>query len=87
MARKPKQLTIARDPMRYLKARGAKWHYVCRVPAHFAHIDGRGTIQISLKTSSLDVAQLRRDSLERADELLWCAVRMLWGADDHMTAS
>lgn len=71
MARKPKQLTIARDPMRYLKARGAKWHYVRRVPAHFAHIDGRGIIQISLKTSSLDVAQLRRDSLERADELLW----------------
>jgi integrase len=60
-----------RDPLRYLKARGSKWHYVRRVPGHFSHIDDRGTIRISLKTSSLDVAQIRRDALERADDLYW----------------
>lgn len=68
-ARKITQPTL--DPMRYLKARGPKWHYVRRVPAHFALIDNRGTIQVSLKTSSVDVAKLRRDALERADDLFW----------------
>lgn len=57
--------------MRYLKARGSKWHYVRRVPEHFSHIDPRGTIRTSLKTSSLDVAKLRRDAMERADDLFW----------------
>ncbi len=57
--------------MRYLKARGSRWHYVRRVPEHFTHIDSRGVIQRSLKTSSLDIAQLRRDAMERADELFW----------------
>lgn len=71
MARKLERIEIVRDPLRYLKRRENRWHYVRRVPAHFAHIDGRGVIQISLKTSSLDVAQLRRDALERADELYW----------------
>lgn len=59
------------DPMRYLKARGPKWHYVRRVPGHFSLLDDRGTIQVSLKTSSVDVAKLRRDALERADDLFW----------------
>lgn len=57
--------------MRYLKARGSKWHYVRRVPNHFTVVDNRGLIQVSLKTSSLDVAKLRRDALERADDLHW----------------
>jgi len=59
------------DPLRYLKARGSKWHYVRRVPNHFQTIDNRGVIQVSLKTSSVDVAKLRRDALERADDLYW----------------
>lgn len=66
-----KTVALIRDPMRYLKARGAKWHYVRRVPEHFAHMDARGLIQLSLKTSSLDVAKLRRDAMERADDLFW----------------
>lgn len=66
-----KIVEIARDPLRYLKARGSKWHYVRRVPTHFAAIDPRGLIQVSLKTQSLDVAKLRRDALERADDLFW----------------
>ncbi|OHV85911.1 hypothetical protein LCM4579_00690 [Ensifer sp. LCM 4579] len=57
--------------MRYLKERSGNWHYVRRVPAHVAFLDDRGTIQISLKTRSLDVAKLRRDAHERADDLYW----------------
>lgn len=64
------------DPMRYLKVRGTRWHYVRRVPTDFALLDDRGTIQISLKTSSVDVAKLRRDALERADDLLWQGLAM-----------
>lgn len=59
------------DPMRYLSARGSKWSYVRRVPGHFSLLDDRGTIRVSLKTSSVDVAKLRRDALERADDLFW----------------
>jgi integrase len=66
-----KTTAVIRDHMRYLKARGSKWHYVRRVPSQFEAIDDRGTIRASLKTSSLDVAKLRRDALERADDLYW----------------
>ncbi|MDB5582784.1 MAG: integrase [Bradyrhizobium sp.] len=59
------------DPMRYLKQRGSSWHYVRRVPKHFSLIDSRGIIQISLKTRSIEVARLRRDLLENADDMLW----------------
>jgi integrase len=61
----------ALDPLRYLKQRGTSWHYVRRVPKHFALVDSRGIIQVSLKTRSLEVAKLRRDLLENADDLHW----------------
>ncbi len=57
--------------MRYLKERKGNWQYVRRVPAHVAAFDDRGLIQTSLKTKSAEVAKLRRDALERADELYW----------------
>ncbi len=63
MASRKMPAPVLRDPMRYLKARGAKWHYVRRVPFQFSHLDSRGLIQVSLKASSVDVAQLRRDAL------------------------
>lgn len=66
-----KTIIIDLDPMRYLKRRGKKWHYVRRVPTHFHSLDGRGLVQVSLKTASLEVAKLRRDALERADDLFW----------------
>lgn len=71
MARKTHGKAAALDPMRYLKERRSNWHYVRRVPAHIAFIDDRGTIQTSLKTRSLEVAKLRRDAHERADDLFW----------------
>lgn len=66
-----KVLEVTRDPMRYIKARGGKYHYVRRVPTQFSAFDKRGLIQVSLKTASLDVAKLRRDAMERADDLFW----------------
>jgi integrase len=57
--------------MRYLFPRGSKWHYIRRVPEHVAHLDSRGRIQKALRTTSLEVAKLRRDAMERADDLFW----------------
>jgi integrase len=62
------------DPMRYLQRRGTKWYYRRRIPLHYSHIDDRGTITVSLKTRSLDVAMIRRDTMERADELFWAGL-------------
>lgn len=61
----------ALDTMRYLKLRGGWWHYYRRVPAHVAALDPRKWVQVALKTKSADVAKLRRDALERADDLHW----------------
>ncbi|CAN7177355.1 tyrosine-type recombinase/integrase [Rhizobium rhizogenes] len=74
MARKKISEAPPLDPMRYLKNRKGSWHYVRRVPAHFAYIDDRQLIQLSLKTRSIDVAKLRRDSNELADDLYWQAL-------------
>ncbi|WP_256619787.1 DUF6538 domain-containing protein [Parvularcula maris] len=65
---------IARDPDRYLKRRGTRWHYVRRVPTHAQSWDDRKLIQVSLKTHSVEVARLKRDALEQADELYWSGV-------------
>lgn len=70
----PKSPISGQDADRYLKQRGSRWHYVRRVPSHAQGWDGRQLIQISLKTSSLEVARLKRDALERADELYWSGV-------------
>ncbi|MEM7518554.1 MAG: DUF6538 domain-containing protein, partial [Planctomycetota bacterium] len=59
---------------RFLKLRGRRWHYVRRVPKHVADWDARGTIQLSLKTASLEVARIKRDEIEKADDLYWSGV-------------
>lgn len=61
----------ALDPSRYLKLRGGWWHYYRRVPTHVAALDERRWVQVALKTRSADVAKLRRDAIERADDLYW----------------
>lgn len=65
-------------PDRYLKLRGRRWHYVRRVPKSIAAWDARGTIQLSLRTASLEVARLKRDELEKADDLYWSGVTDGW---------
>lgn len=71
LARKSPIKTSEPDPIRCLKERGGRWHYVRRVPAHSALVDDRKLIQIALKTQSLEVAKLRRDAQEKADDLYW----------------
>lgn len=62
------------DPGRYLKLRGRRWHYVRRVRKHGADWDPRGTIQLSLRTQSLEAARIKRDEIEKADDLYWSGV-------------
>lgn len=59
--------------LRYLKERGGWWHYQRRVPNRFEHVDGRGLIQVALRTQSLEIAMMRRDALAEADTALWNA--------------
>ena len=56
---------------RFLKDRGGWWHYVRRVPARFKDVDRRGLIQIALRTQSLEVVMMRRNSLAEVDAALW----------------
>ncbi|TPI27291.1 integrase [Mesorhizobium sp. B3-2-1] len=82
MAKKIPSSSSSPDPDRYLKKRASRWHYVRRVPAHVAGFDPRGTIQVSLKTSSHEVARIKRDAFEKADDLYWSGL-----ADGHQAES
>lgn len=63
------------DPNRYLKERaGGNYHYVRRVPAYARSYYDRGLIQVSLKTSDIGIARIRRDSLMQADSILWSSL-------------
>jgi len=64
-------MSIKSKPDRYLKKRGGIFHYYRRVPARFQEFDTRGTIRVSLRTGSLEIARMRRDNLEMADEEYW----------------
>ena len=67
----------ARNPDRFLKKRGTTFHYYRRVPKRYELLDSRGTIRFSLKTSSIDVARMRRDSFEEADNEYWASMRIV----------
>lgn len=58
----------------YLKRRGDRWYYARRVPERVANLDPRGMIKTALKTSSLEVARARRDSLAEADDHYWASL-------------
>lgn len=58
----------------YLKQRKSRWYYVRRVPSRYADVDTRRLIKTALKTSSLEVARARRDSLAEADDLYWSSL-------------
>ncbi len=61
---------------RFLRRRGARWHYYRRVPERFTPVDPRGTIRIALGTDSAEIARLRRDELAAADEAFWAAAAL-----------
>lgn len=62
---------------RFLKIRGSTYHYYRRVPKRYEALDPRGTIRFSLKTSSLDVARMRRDSFAEADDEYWASLSIM----------
>ncbi|QFT31776.1 hypothetical protein FIV00_14890 [Labrenzia sp. THAF82] len=64
---------MAKDD-RYLQLFRGRWRYFRRVPKRVAHLDDRGVIQVALGTSSLDVARIRRDAMEEADNLHWASL-------------
>jgi len=59
---------------RYLRPYRGRWRYIRRVPERVAHLDARGLIQVALGTDSLDVARIRRDAMEDADNLYWASL-------------
>ncbi|MFC3052319.1 DUF6538 domain-containing protein [Kordiimonas pumila] len=61
-------------PDRYLMLRGDRWYYKRRVPEKYRAYDERDIIKQSLGTDSREIARLRRDALEQADNDYWAAV-------------
>ena len=65
---------MAKFENRYLYQRGNAWNYKRRVPSKYKHVDSRSKVRASLDTKSLDIARIRRDAMERADEAYWAAL-------------
>lgn len=66
---------------RYLHLRSGVYTYVRRVPADISENDSRSpNVRISLKTTDLAEARLKRDGYEHADDRLWDAMRRGGGA-------
>ncbi|NNU16498.1 integrase [Parvularcula sp. ZS-1/3] len=60
----------------YLLKRSGRYYYYRRVPEKYRDLDPRGTIKTALKTDSLEMARMRRDSLAHSDEELWKALEL-----------
>ena len=58
----------------FLVCRNGNWHYTRRVPDRYTHLDTRGRIRTSLRTSSLEVARRKRDDLVEADNAYWAGL-------------
>lgn len=67
-------MAIMRSLDQYLINRNGHWYYMRRVPEAFAEHDSRRYSRASLKTTSLEVARVRRDAMAEADELYWAAL-------------
>jgi hypothetical protein len=65
---------MAKFENRHLYQRGNAWNYKRRVPSKYKHVDSRSKVRASLDTKSLDIARIRRDAMERADEAYWAAL-------------
>lgn len=70
---------------RYLYQRGHAWNYKRRVPSKYKHVDSRSKVRASLETKSLDIARIRRDAMERADEAYWAALSNEAAANQGVT--
>ena len=63
-----------KKPDRYLLQLNGHWYYKRRVPTRFQPFDGRSIVKQSLKTESIDVARVRRNALEQADNDFWASL-------------
>lgn len=70
---------------RFLTQRGDKWYYQRLVPGRFAHIDPRARVRYSLRTSSIEIARLRRDALAEADLNYWTALAVEAAENDGVS--
>jgi len=61
---------------RYLLKRGGQWYYSRRPPVRFRELETREYVRVSLRTSSLEIARMRRDALEVADNEYWQALAL-----------
>ena len=61
----------------YLVSRNGRWHYVRRVPEAVSDHDTRTFSKISLRTTSVEVARVRRDAMAEADDLYWASLLKL----------
>lgn len=69
------------DPDRHLILRRGIYHYKRRVPAVVAELDPRvAHVRVSLKTSDIEVARLRRDALDNENYAYWASL-LLQDAD------
>ena len=72
--RAPESNDMANYENRQLYQRGHAGNYKRRVPSKFKHVDLRSKVRASLENKSLDIARIRRDAMERADEAYWAAL-------------
>jgi len=54
--------------------RGDIWYYQRRVPLKFGHVESRPVVRITLDTSSIETARIRRDALFQADNIYWASL-------------
>ena len=59
---------------RHIMKRGDRLYYMRRIPSQFREYDSRRFVRRSLKTTSIEIARLRRDALEAADEEFWSSI-------------
>lgn len=67
---------MAPDNNRFLIHLNGRWRYNRRVPKQFYHVVAKRMIRQSLKTKSIDIARMRRDALEKADDKYWNALAL-----------
>lgn len=67
-------MSATKKPDQYLMERAGRWYYQRFIPARFAHVDSRKRIRSALRTTSIDIARLRRDALAEADDAYWLAL-------------
>jgi hypothetical protein len=62
---------MANNKDRYLLKRKGQWYYSRRTPLRYRHLETREYVRTSLQTISLEIARMRRDGMEVADNNLW----------------